>query len=98
MIDLAAELAEALDRLGLTPEALRALVREELRRARAETEAEVLVDLRGLAALLGRTAAATKQLLVRPSGAELAAMALRVGGRRRWRRSEVVAWLEAQRR
>jgi hypothetical protein len=96
VIDLAAEVAEALARAGLTVETIRTVVRDEVRRALAEREQDRLVDVKGLAQLIGApTSAAAKQRVHRDG--ELAALALRVGRVRRWRTSDVLALLEARR-
>lgn len=55
---------------------------------------EELLDMTALAKVLNKpTRKAVEMWLKRPGGAELNALAIAVGERRRWRRSDVDAWL-----
>ena len=58
---------------------------------------DALLDMTALAQLLGKPSRkAAEMWLRRPGGAELNALAIVVGERRRWRRSDVDAWLARQ--
>lgn len=100
MIDLGAELLAALrspDGRAALADAMRPVVAAEVRTALVEREQDRMVDLRGLAALLGSPSTAAAKMAVRRDP-ELAALALRMGSRRRWRASEVLRLLETRRR
>jgi hypothetical protein len=98
VIDLGAELLAALrspaGREALA-EALGPVIWAAVREALEARETDRLVGLDGLGQLLGCSADAAKMRCTRD--AELAGLAVRVGSRRRWRRSEVMALLATRR-
>ena len=99
VIDLGAELLAALrssDGRAAIAEAVRPVLAAELRRALDERERDRLIGLADLAALLGSPSVGAAKMAVRRDP-ELAALALRVGSRRRWQRSAVLALLDARR-
>lgn len=98
-IDPAAILRAALADPGARSELaalVEAAVEAGARRVLDDRDHDGLVGLAGLAALLGCSPAAAKTRAHRDP--ELAALALRLGARRRWRRSEVTALLESRRK
>jgi len=98
VIDLAAEVLAALrspeGRAALV-DPLRPVIAEAVRAVLDERERDALLGIADLAALLGCSPAAAKARVHRDS--ELAGLALRVGSRRKWRRSEVLTLLESRR-
>lgn len=69
---------------------LRAIVREELERR----EQDRILDTAALAKYLGKPSTkAVAMWLSREGGAEVAALAIDLGGRRGWRKSDLDAWL-----
>jgi hypothetical protein len=95
---VAIDLAEELRLAGLSPDAIEQLVERVtervVRRCLAEREQDVWLDSAKTAELIGIEPAALKMRVHR--GGELAEMAVMVNGRRRWRRSDVMAWVAQQ--
>lgn len=77
-------------------EAVGPAVRAELRAVLSEVAQDRLLDCDGLAELLGCTTIACRARIRRDP--ELSALTVRMGGRRRWRRSEIAALIESRRK
>ncbi len=97
MIDLGAELLAALRSdagRAVLADALRPVVADAVRGVLAE-QAETWIDNREAAAAIGRTPAAFRMLISRRP--DLARLSSGDGRARRWRRSDLERWQQAQR-
>lgn len=96
-VDLGQLLADAVEKATAPLVAEVAELRATVERLAARDEAAYL-DTVGLARVLGCSPRALRMRLGRPSGDTLRALAVEIGGRRMWRRSDVDALARRGRR
>lgn len=95
MINLTAEIAEALAANGITAAGIEAAAERAVRKVLAEQATDKLLDVDGLAELLSCSAVAVRARVRRDP--ELAGLVVRMNGRRRFRKSEVLALVASRR-